>query len=82
MSGVFGPHYTLPSRCASFSLSVTHTHTHQIKKEILLYSRLCCIRRREMERKVRDGESLGAGLCPGSPSLSGSKPSATAAAWL
>lgn len=42
------------------------------------------LKRQERCRKSRrrDGESLGAGLCPGSPSLSGSQPSATAAAWL
>lgn len=82
MSGVSVPRHTPPSTLSYF-LFLSHTQNESAGpalKQTLVYSRK---RRKDGEKgRRRDGESLGAGLCPGSPSLSGSLPSATAAAWL
>lgn len=84
VNGVSGPRYaqseSLPHHLSL--LSLTHSHTHKMRK--CLKADLSVKRQRDGEKKSRrrGGESLGAGLCPGSPSLSGSQPSATAAAWL
>lgn len=52
MSGISGPHYTLPPHSTSFFFSLTHTHTHTNYESRSCSKADLVVLEKEMERKV------------------------------